>query len=336
MDKYSDGELVIKARNGEESAFEELYQRYQKRLEFVAYKLCNNQEDAKDAVQQTFLQAHKSLSTLREPSRFYHWCCKIIHGKCTDMFRKNRDVLIDMDNNPLLTSMIEERKDFLPDKHYRFRSDQKILLDMINQLPLSQKELILLVYFEQFNMRECAEILNVPEGTVKSRLYTAKRTLKNMIDTYNCTENKSLDFHDAFSSTALIATFNYAWNSYKRALPVSRWKSRQLLHTNGLSVYIAASLGIFAVGGICTYMIYSPSESIKPIIEQKSYITITPKEAYFKLRNWAVDERQMVNRSKADYQTVKEYYTYLKSSNSEYYQVLKDGGWTTVFESMIK
>jgi len=65
MKAYSDEELVLQAQQGNETAFNELYERYHKRLEYIAVKLCKNSEDAKDAVQQTFLQVHTSLASLR-------------------------------------------------------------------------------------------------------------------------------------------------------------------------------------------------------------------------------------------------------------------------------
>lgn len=340
MKAYSDEELVLLAQQGNENAFTELYERYHKRLEYVAMKLCKNSEDAKDAVQQTFMQVHTSLSSLREPSRFYHWCCKIIHGKCTDMFRKNKDIAIDVENNAVTNAMVEERNDYLPQNSIHFQSDKEVLLSMIEQLPLQQMQVVLLVYFEQMSMHDCAALLDVPEGTVKSRLYTAKKTLKDMITLYNeNNEDAPLNFKSASLSAVLSAVLLYEFEKLNPVF-VPKIKTHHRI-TSQSFLQIALGAACCVAVGSAVYAFNHHNSDVNEITKNESVIyqnriVNSSKEAYFLLRNWAVDERQMRNRTTDEIMEAKKLYDYLKANNDAYYEVLVSDGWNQDFEALLK
>lgn len=341
MKAYNDEKLVLLAQQGNENAFTELYERYHKRLEYVAMKLCKNSEDAKDAVQQTFMQVHTSLSSLREPNRFYHWCCKIIHGKCTDMFRKNKDVAIDVENSSIANVMMEERNDFLPQNSIHFKSDREVLLSMIEQLPLPQKQVILLVYFEQMSMQDCAAALDIPEGTVKSRLYTAKKTLKDMISMYNeNNEEAPLNFRSASLSAALSAVLLYDFkNMYPLSIPL--FKGHHNIASHSLVNIVLGAVCCLAIGTAIYGYNFNHNYDAEQVTKNESVIykdriVESSKEAYFLLRNWAVDERQLRNRSEAEIKEAKKLYDFLKTKDDAYYEVLVNDGWDQNFEALFK
>lgn len=338
MRTYSDEELVVKAQQGDEGAFTELYQRYHKRLEFVAFRLCKNSEDAKDAVQQTFMQVHTSLHTLREPKRFYHWCCKIIHGKCTDMFRKNRDIFLDVDHSPLVSTMVEEREDFLPQKQMHFTSDREVLLSMLDQLPLVQKQVVMMVYFEQFSMQDCATILNIPEGTVKSRLFTAKKTLREMIAVYNEQNDTPLNFKATTLGAWIGAGLAAEYTSYVgRTLLVAPWWKHRF-STRGKAILAGVVLFTAAVIGIgydhSQTAADTPMSVSAPLQYQGKKIEHS-QDAYFVLRNWAVNEKQMQNRSAQEIAEIRVLYEYLKENKNAYYDILQQDGWCEAFEALL-
>ncbi len=340
METYRDEELVEKALQGDERAFSELYERYHKRLEFVAFRLCKNSEDAKDAVQQTFMQIHTSLYSLRDPSRFYHWCCKIIHGKCTDMFRKRNAVCMDVDHNPLTAVMAEERKEFLPQKQMHFSSDRDVLLFMLDQLPLLQRQVVMLVYFEQLSMQDCAAILNVAEGTVKSRLFTAKKKLREMIKEYNEQNEAPLNFKATALEAFIPMVLMQEGSAYigSGMLPVPIWKCHFSSCGKALAA-AAATLSVAAIGLVITYFYQN---SLHPTMTQQAPLQYQERkinnsqEAYFILRNWAVDKVQMENRSVQEITAVATLYEFLKQNDDAYYEVLQQDGWCEAFESLMQ
>jgi len=340
MKADSDEKLVLKAQQGDENAFTELYERYHKRLEYVAMKLCKNQEDAKDAVQQTFLQVHTSLSSLREPARFYHWCCKIVHGKCTDMFRKNKDMHVDVENSAVTASIVEERCDYLPQKSIHFQSDREVLLSMIEQLPFAQRQVVLLVYFEQLSMQDCAAVLDIPEGTVKSRLHSAKKALKEIITLYNETSEAPLDFKGKTLEAVLLTALLSEFRQGESAAAVHIKKSYRFL-THPMMIQIVGFACCLAIGGaLLSYGFYqhNDSEDVKAPepIHYQDRIVYNSQEAYFLLRNWAVDERQMQNRSEQEKTEAKKLYDFLKQNDDAYYDILVADGWDQAFEALFE
>ncbi len=338
MRTYSDEELVEKVLQGDEGAFAELYERYHKRLEFVAYRLCKNSEDAKDAVQQTFLQIHTSLHTLREPKRFYHWCCKIIHGKCTDMFRKNRDIYLDVDHSPLVSAMVEEREDFLPQNQMHFASDREVLLNMLDQLPLVQRQVVMMVYFDQLSMQDCATILNVPEGTVKSRLFTAKKTLREMIKDYNEQNETPLNFKATTMEAMITAVLLKEYGAFSNHALLGATTKTQHFSPRGKAFTATAITFALVCVGIGYH--YNQNHEEAPVtakapLQYQGRDIHNSQEAYFILRNWAVNEKQMQNRDTQEVTAIKALYEYLKQNDDAYYDILQQDGWDVAFEALL-
>lgn len=332
MKTYSDEELVGKALQGDEDAFTMLYERYHKRLEYIAYQLCKNSEDAKDAVQQTFMQIYTSLHTLRDPQRFYHWCCKIVHGKCTDMFRKNRDVTMDIDHSPLVSNMVEDRDDFLPQQLMHITSDREVLLSMLDQLPPAQKQVVLMVYFEQLSMQDCASILNVPEGTVKSRLFTAKKALRQMISSYNEQNQTPLNFKASTLEAMIVAALLKDYAAYNGRVPNGKSMRRSRFSAPEKATMAVIAVLTMATVGVAHY--YHGESTLGLTTAQYQGSENYAKKAYFKLRNWAVNEKQMRNRDAEEIEESKKLYEYLKANDNDYYKILKQDGWSEAFEAL--
>lgn len=340
MKNYSDEELVKRYQQGEEACFNELYKRYHHRLEFTAYRLCNkNSEDAKDAVQQTFIQVHQAIHNLRDPKLFYNWCNRILYGKCTDIFRKNKDVIIDIQNSSLVSEYVEQRKEFHPTKFFHFQNDKEVLLDIIDQLPLIQKQVVMLVYFDQLSMKECAEVLDLPEGTVKSRLYAAKSSMKNMIDNYNQAHtNSPLDFHSICTPAVLGGVLHQAFK--KSSLPAFPIKHIHIPPAVLATTLIAGAVTV-SVGSVVYMKLHDTSsnqlkqDAFTPV-EFQGHTIQNEKEAYFVLRNWAVDERQMENRNIDEINYAKELYMQLKKQGGTYWDVLVKDEWNVAFETHIQ
>lgn len=337
MKNYSDEELVKGYQQGEEACFNELYRRYHKRLEFTAYRLCNkNREDARDAVQQTFIQVQQAIGTLRDAKLFYNWCNRILFGKCTDLFRKNRDVLMDIANSPLATEYVEQRRDYHPYKFFHFQNDKEVLLDIIDRLPYTQKQVIMLVYFDQQSMKECAAILGLPEGTVKSRLHSAKASMKEMILRYNQLHPHSpLDFHNSLTPIVIGAALQAAYKkAFLPALSIKYWNLPPSLITGSL----LASVAGIGVGGAFYMSLQQASSELRTNaftpVDFQGHTIKNEKEAYFALRNWAVDERQMADRSAEEIAYASTLYTQIKDKGGAYWDVLVKDEWNLAFEKL--
>ena len=333
--------LIAQLQLHDEEAFNEIYRRYHKLVRYIAYGLTKNHADTDEVVQEVFLQVQKSINDLKEPTQFKAWLSRITYSKAKMLFRKNKDVAIDIENSAVTSMMIEERDEYLPQNQIHFKSDRDVLLSMIDRLPLQQKQVVLLVYFEQLSMQDCAFILNVPEGTVKSRLFTAKKALKEMIIKYNeNNEDAPLNFKSATLSAILSAALIY---DFKHLFPISVpvFRGHHHISANSL-VNIALGAACCITIGSAVYAFNSNSGNTEADITNnesviyQNRIVNSSKEAYFLLRNWAVDERQMRNRNLDEIMEAKKLYEYLQTNNDEYYAVLVKDGWTVDFEALLK
>lgn len=351
MDTLRD--LIEKACANDEQAFEELYHRYHKSVFQAAMKLCKNEADAQDIVQLTFLQVKKSLPTLEKPEYFPYWINRIALNKCKNLFRGNHADTYDNEYYKLFNQVIDTKRDRNSEKAMHFISDQEVLLNMMQDLRPELREVLDLTYFQQLNNEESAALLNIPVGTIKSRLYTAKKIMKKKIQQYEKQEHVALDFQsDALTGTLITgATLSLP----KRIL--------QSVVSGGGSMMAQIALAmVVCVGGIlggnALYQAYRDHQSERPSAPKQAlashnttskeeiiqfppihineYRIDNAKDAYFLLRGWAYDESALKTKSAEELQQMHPLYIELKKQDGRFYHVLEAEGWSQVFENLFK
>jgi len=181
-----DQTLVERSLQGEEQAFEQLVKRYQKSIYNLAYRMTGSREDAEDLAQETFLRAYAKLKTFQIGRRFSPWLFRIASNLCINWKnrQKRREVSLDSfgtDNKEqLLFSNTSVDPLFqLERNQLQIRLRQEILA-----LPLRYRLVFTLRYLEDHSCREIAEILDMPEGTVKTHLFRARRILKEKLKNF--------------------------------------------------------------------------------------------------------------------------------------------------------
>lgn len=341
-------ELVKCAMKGDESSYEQLFYLYHKKAYYIAYRMTNSSADAEDAVQETFIQLRKSLPALKEPMLFEVWLSKIVHSKCKRIFRKNRYSNLDITEYENHPSQIEQREYLLPDRAQAANQDREILLRLIDDLPMIHKEVLLLVYFEQYKYKEIANILGVTENTVKSRVFLAKKTLKRSIEAYEHRTDTKFKFHslDLAISSAFLSGFGLqVVNSSLISAMFSKLLSFVKLHgvTTTIAGSVCISSGLVAFGAYQAYRIFndSPQEVVRenvkvfdPIQYHNEQIT-NSKDAYYTLVLWANKKEQILAKSQEEMLEIRPVYEKLKAHDSVYYHMLIDSGWVTIYESKI-
>lgn len=163
--------LVRRTRSGDPAAFGVLYDRHAPRVYSLLRRLSGDATASEDLTQETFLSAYQSLSAWRGAGAFSSWLCGIAvrHYRNASRRRVPEDGLDEMapaggGSDPLAHCTAREAKDALE--------------DAIQELPDSCREAFVLVYVEEFAYKEAARLLDVPVGTVQSRLHRAKRLLQ--------------------------------------------------------------------------------------------------------------------------------------------------------------
>jgi len=178
MPDVSDNELlpVSKARDGDSDAWDALFRRYQLPLYVYVFELVRDEQASLDIVQETFIAALRHLGGLREDAKFGSWLFGIAHQKCVQRWRKRREIQVDeIPETP-------EQFEASPDELLIRREQETAFMNLLNQLPLPHRSVLLLHFVEDFSIEEIARITEVPAGTVKSRLYYAKKSLRKLLE----------------------------------------------------------------------------------------------------------------------------------------------------------
>ena len=161
--------LVIRCQQGEKEAFESVVELWQKPMLAFALRYLDLDIDACDAVQETWVSVIKRLNTLQNPSLFVSWLFRILTNKCIDRIRKKQgeESLLKNANIKLESSEISNENDSLSRVIHGLSDDHKML--------------IILRFAQGLQVGQIAAMLNIAEGTVKSRLHRALARLREIL-----------------------------------------------------------------------------------------------------------------------------------------------------------
>jgi RNA polymerase sigma-70 factor (ECF subfamily) len=167
--------LIRRTLDGDASAFETLVTCYQRLAFTVALRMLGNYEDAKDATQSAFVKVYENLDTYDPKYRFFSWMYRILVNECLNVRRGRRQTEPVDDDCPEETN----RTDAVEDEERRRDVRTAVLA-----LPLPYREVIVLRHFAVMSYDEMSVALGVPVKTVKSRLYTARQRLAEMLSAW--------------------------------------------------------------------------------------------------------------------------------------------------------
>lgn len=352
MESLSTKQWIEQYQRGEKKAFSKIYKAYYKKVYYVALKISRNQADAKDIAQETFLQVEKSLGSLKEVDVFDQWLNRIIISKASDLFRKNKTSSFP-EEHPVFQTSKEERSYMLPEAQLHFHSDQEMLQYFIDQLDMKYRIVLVLSYFNNMKIKEIASTLEIPEGTVKSRMSTGKEQLKEMIEQYQEQEQVLLNFKTSDLSIILAGFFAQEFSRMIIKIP-------PLPHPSSSSLLQHSSILNFATAGLCTvlagtcayasyqaYKVYdkqmqpnTPFLNANPTKEEKPFgpityqgkVYINPEDAFYELTLWAHCEVEMEEKSQEELQAIQPLYEELKRQQGTYWKLMQFRGWDEQFE----
>jgi len=170
---YSDNELMQQIAIGNQPAFAELYQRYKDRMFYYFYRMLgNSSEQASDFLQELFMKLIEKPESYNPKYPFQTWFYSIANNMCKNEYRRRE---IRQEYSSILP--LEPQLDFIDDKSIEPEQIIEKIFDTLDELGTEHRSAFLLRYREGFSIKDVAEILGLPEGTVKSRLFYAKKTL---------------------------------------------------------------------------------------------------------------------------------------------------------------
>jgi RNA polymerase sigma-70 factor, ECF subfamily len=192
----SDEELLLAYRgNADRNAFEELVRRYEKELYGYLRHYLNDAELAEDVFQQTFLQVHLKCEQFEEGRKVRPWLYTVATNQAIDCQRRNKRHRMasldrrgqrDGDEGALIESVGGLESD--PGDAVESAEQQAQVRQAVDALPEQTRQVVMLVYFQGLKYREAADILQIPVGTVKSRLHAAIEKLSESLGEVNLSD----------------------------------------------------------------------------------------------------------------------------------------------------
>jgi RNA polymerase sigma-70 factor (ECF subfamily) len=188
-DSSEDDALVERAKAGDSVAFQALFQKYNRRVYAVALGVVKSPEDASDVVQDAFIKVHKHLATFQGASSFYTWLYRIVMNLGIDHVRKKRKIVEWGDDVPIEhaagdRTMVPKVPDANPSQTVVRRELSEKIRQALDTLPEYHRAVILLREVEGMSYEEIADVLNVPKGTIMSRLFHARRKMQEQLQPY--------------------------------------------------------------------------------------------------------------------------------------------------------
>ena len=182
MDYDSDLSLVKRAREGDYSAFESLFERHRPLVYRFAYQMASRRDDAEDIVQEAFVRAYQNLGKYRDEAKFTTWLLRIVTNLCTDMARmsQRRQTLEQQEAGGSLLWMTQGE---IEDPVENLSQDMRAaaLRKALNALPVHHRTVIVLRDLEEKEYYEIADILGCTMGGAKLRVLRARRALRDRI-----------------------------------------------------------------------------------------------------------------------------------------------------------
>jgi RNA polymerase sigma-70 factor (ECF subfamily) len=175
---FSDNELMQQIVSGDQAAFSELYLRYKGRMYYYFYRMLGNSaEQANDFLQELFMKLIEKPESYNPTYNFSTWLYSIANNMCKNEYRR-RSIRMKYQS----AESLELKLDFLNESSIEPEQVIEKIFQTLELLGEEHQSAFLLRYREGFSIKEVAEILELPEGTVKSRLFYAKKLLAEKLD----------------------------------------------------------------------------------------------------------------------------------------------------------
>lgn len=176
-------EAVIKAQNGDQSAFSFLYEETYKSKYYLALKYMKNKEAAEDVLQDAYLKAFSKLGTLKQPEAFEGWLGMIVANTAKNMLVKKNPLLfsemaVDQEGEEYVYDVEDEDSENQPELAYTREETKELVHILLDGLSEEQRMAILMFHLENVSISEIAQAMDCSENTVKSRLNYGRKNLK--------------------------------------------------------------------------------------------------------------------------------------------------------------
>ena len=176
---------INEVQKGDHNAFGEIVEIYKDRIYQLCYRMLGNAHEAEDIAQEAFIRAYVNIERYNINRKFSTWLYRIATNLCIDRIRKKKpDYFLDAEvagtDGLNLYSQVKS-KEMSPDEKVAKMELQEIIQMEILKLPEKYRSVILLKYIEELSLKEISEVLDLPIGTVKTRIHRGREALRKQL-----------------------------------------------------------------------------------------------------------------------------------------------------------
>jgi len=167
-----DNRLVKRCLHGDEKAFESIVDKYQNQIFNSVYGMIHHFDDAEEITQKVFVKVFENLNTFKTKYKFFSWIYRIAVNETLNFINQQKRF-------ESLSENIENNNS--PEQEYEVLELQNKMQDALMELDTQYRILILLKHYQNFSYKEISDIVSIPEKKVKSRLFSARQLLKDIL-----------------------------------------------------------------------------------------------------------------------------------------------------------
>jgi len=192
-------ELIELAKEGNHAAFEELIERNHKKIFKSVYVFSKSCQDTEDVLQQTWIKAWKNMGRFKEKSSFSTWLYRIAKNNFFDLMRRHKSRKVVFSDDLEAIESISMKEGYLsndasnPSESLEDKETARKIRGLIDSLPKDHKEVITLLIDKDMSYKGIADKVNIPIGTVMSRIFYAKKQLRKKVKNLSSYEAKTKD-----------------------------------------------------------------------------------------------------------------------------------------------
>lgn len=186
MNELTENEIIQQLKNGDYTNYDKIVESYKNRVFGMAYKFTNDYDETQDLAQEVFLKIYRQIKNFRGESKLSTWIYRISINTCLD-WKKKKERLKSINFSNMVSEENKEQNidlpdtNLMPDEKLIKDEHQKEIHDMIYELSDKYKTVLIMYHFNEMTYQEISKALDIPERTVETRLYRARRMLKERI-----------------------------------------------------------------------------------------------------------------------------------------------------------
>ena len=175
-------ELVKQTKSGDNKAFDKLYKLTEKEIWYTCISFLRDETTAQDVMQDTYITAFLKINSLKKENQFKSWLNRIAVNKCKDYLKGKGEIQL---SDEILENEVVQDEVTIPEEYITNNAKREIILKLMEDtLSHAQYQTVFLFYFSEMSIPEIAEIMEVSEGTVKSRLNSSRAKIKTAVEKY--------------------------------------------------------------------------------------------------------------------------------------------------------